>query len=149
MGDFPHDIVMGDLDADGDLDLVVANFGDDTVSVLVNEGDTEFAVEVQYVVGTGPTSLALGDFDGDDDLDVAVANAFSDDVSMMLNDGNGILQEQVLFNAHFGPQSVVQGDADGDCDGPFPQLHLRLSGADSQWPYPVRRAARCHSLAPY
>ncbi|HEY6778658.1 MAG TPA: FG-GAP-like repeat-containing protein, partial [Thermoleophilaceae bacterium] len=36
-GDFPKSVAMGDLDGDGDLDLAVANFGSDDVSVLLNQ----------------------------------------------------------------------------------------------------------------
>ncbi|MBU0491327.1 MAG: VCBS repeat-containing protein, partial [Chloroflexi bacterium] len=38
VGSRPYSVTAGDLDEDGDLDLVVANHSDDDVSVLLNEG---------------------------------------------------------------------------------------------------------------
>ncbi|MCH7702528.1 MAG: VCBS repeat-containing protein [Planctomycetes bacterium] len=76
-GNGPSSVAIGDLDGDGDADLVVANSSDDNVSVLLNNGDGTFAAHVLYGVGNGPSSVAIGDLDGDGDADLAVVNAGS------------------------------------------------------------------------
>ena len=39
----PVSIAAGDVDADGDVDLVTANFDSDAVSVLLNDGQGQFS----------------------------------------------------------------------------------------------------------
>ena len=41
-GDFPPSVAIGDLDGDGDLDLAVANYYSNNVSVLRNKGNGDF-----------------------------------------------------------------------------------------------------------
>src|SRR5262252_1281482 len=65
----PGSFALGDVDGDGDVDIVVGNsfFGSPGISVLKNNGDQTFAAPVYYstplneVVG----DVALSDFDED------------------------------------------------------------------------------------
>ncbi len=72
--------MLGDLDADGDLDLAVTDSGSDQVSILLGPGDGLFASPVSYAAGDSPCSVALGDLDGDVDLDLVVADCLSQSV---------------------------------------------------------------------
>ena len=54
MGASPVAIVAGDFTGDGRIDLAVANENDDTVSVLLGNGDGTFQPQVTYAVGVGP-----------------------------------------------------------------------------------------------
>ena len=79
---------MGDLNGDGRLDLAVANFVFDTVSVLLNTtapgGNTaSFSVNQEFATGTGPIFVTMGDVNGDGRLDLAVANFNSNNVSVL------------------------------------------------------------------
>ena len=74
VGNFPRSLTAGDLDGDGDLDLVVANQNDDEVTVLLNDGSGGFseAAGSPVAVGNLPQAVTAGDLDGDSDLDLAV-----------------------------------------------------------------------------
>jgi len=80
-------------------DLVVANSGSNSVSVLINttprgagtgpaEGSSHVVAPASIAFGAGlrPGAVVVGDFDGDGRLDVAVANTASNHVSVLIND---------------------------------------------------------------
>ena len=120
VGDGPWSIFVSDLDGDGDSDLTVANFGldqyDDTVSVLMNNGDGTFASKVDYDAGLSPSSVFVADLDGDGDDDLAVANRYSDNVSVLMNNSDGTFAPKVDYDAGVNPTSVFIADFDGDGD---------------------------------
>ena len=70
--------VSGDLDADGDLDLVVA-YGNsweqlgNEIFILLNDGNGNFLKFFNIFTQYPPSALTLGDFDNDLDLDLVVS----------------------------------------------------------------------------
>ena len=64
----------GDLDADGDLDLIGTEANTDRAYRLLNTGGLTFAANGDYAVGDQPEGLALADLDGDGALDLVTAN---------------------------------------------------------------------------
>ena len=122
VGDAPYSVALGDVDGDGDLDVLTANIGDNTVSVRLNDGTGSFtapATNPNPVVGNEPLSVALGDVDGDGDLDLLTANYGDNTVSVRLNDGTGNFTAPATNpNPSVGssPYSIALGDVDGDGD---------------------------------
>src|SRR5215831_9769199 len=66
-------IAVADLNGDGKLDLVTANFGSGDVSVLIGNGSGGFALAERLVGGASPFSVAVGDLNRDGKPDLAVA----------------------------------------------------------------------------
>jgi hypothetical protein len=116
-----------DLNGDGKLDLLTANFGAATapnnqgLSVLI-QGSTPgtFAAPVNYTTEYRASGLAVGDLNGDGKPDVAVAcqglPGSPGAVSVFLQDpaSAGALLPALNYGGVFGPMGVAIGDMDGD-----------------------------------
>jgi Ca2+-binding RTX toxin-like protein len=60
-GSLPDDIRLADLDRDGDLDIVTANTGNETISILVNNGKGKFDVQTfEADMGEGLSGIYVG-----------------------------------------------------------------------------------------
>ncbi len=115
-GSAPDAVALGDLNGDGELDVVVANRQSDSVSVLLGNGNGTFQTQNTVAVGGNPDAVALGDLNGDGKLDLIVANAYkySGTVSVLLGNGNGTFQARQTFATADDPSSVALGDVNGD-----------------------------------
>ncbi|MEH1804674.1 FG-GAP-like repeat-containing protein [Nostoc sp.] len=114
VGTNPKSVTVGDFNGDGKLDLAVANYNSNTVSVLLGTATGGFAAATNFTVGTNPRSVAVGDFNGDGKLDLAVANNGSKTVSLLLGNGTGGFAAATNFTVGTNPRSVAVGDFNGD-----------------------------------
>jgi hypothetical protein len=123
----PYALAIGDIDGDGDLDLLTANSGrstptasgNTTVSVRLNDGQSNFSGNQEFSVGATTRELVLGDIDGDGDLDVLVARGASSGssaVSVRLNNGRGQFSGTQEVEVGTAPRALALGDVDGDGD---------------------------------
>ncbi|MEZ6097863.1 MAG: FG-GAP-like repeat-containing protein [Pirellulaceae bacterium] len=77
---------LGDIDLDGDLDVLTANWFDEPNGLWLNDGRGGF-INSGQVIGTATSSqVAFGDLDGDGDLDVVIANFSGATSKVWLND---------------------------------------------------------------
>ncbi|MCI0587422.1 MAG: VCBS repeat-containing protein [Planctomycetes bacterium] len=111
------DLALGDVDADGDLDVFVGNFGQDRL--YLNGGTAMFAdataTNLPALIGA-TTSVALGDVDGDGDLDTFLGGAQE---RLYLNGGTGLFADATGTNLPGSAdptQAIALGDVDGDGD---------------------------------
>jgi hypothetical protein len=110
---------LADVNGDGLLDAVVANYADDGFNVLLGTAGGRFAPAVQYLAGKSATAIAIADLDGDGWLDLAVAGIRSGTLTILVNrQGQGF--EAVgtyptgVNPAGVYPSTVVAADLDGD-----------------------------------
>lgn len=105
----------GDFDGDGNIDMVVGNIVDGTLSILLGNGDGSFAPQQQVMVHQRPRGLAVFDVDGDGDTDIINTNVQGDDLSLLLNDGTGVFGEPSFFESGAaGERALGAGDMDND-----------------------------------
>jgi hypothetical protein len=120
MGDSITSVAVGDMNADGRLDLAAVNVGDDNVSVLLGNGSGGFAVAAGSPVATGdgPQSVAIGDLNADGRPDLVVANGNTDNVSVLLGNGSGGLTAATPVTVGTEPENLALGqlNADGHLD---------------------------------
>jgi hypothetical protein len=84
-GSRPSAVIAGDFNNDNKLDLAVANSSENTVSVLLNDGNESFQPQIKCKAGSYPVSIISDDFNNDNKPDLAVANKYSADVIIFLN----------------------------------------------------------------
>jgi len=113
-GTQPISVAIGDLNGDGKLDLVAANSGSNTVSVLLGNGAGAFGAKTDFATGSAPYSVAIGDVNNDGIPDLVVANSGSNTVSVLFGNGAGGFGAKTDFATGTGPRSVTIGDVSGD-----------------------------------
>jgi hypothetical protein len=113
-------VAVGDVNGDGAPDLVGANYGGQSISVILNAGGRSFQPHTDYAVNDQPDAIALADFNGDGRLDVVVGDANPGDICVLLNTGGGAFgtPAHYLSASSFGAAmtGVATGDVDNDGD---------------------------------
>jgi hypothetical protein len=109
-----------DLDADGDLDVVLGLAGLGVAAVCVNPGDGTLAISsITMSPNAAYTAdLTIADFDGDQDVDLAAVRTLNTDPPWILrNRGDGTFDAPVAFTPQtFMYLAIAAGDVDRDGD---------------------------------
>ncbi|MCW2241407.1 FG-GAP-like repeat-containing protein [Azospirillum canadense] len=117
-------IALGDLNGDGKLDVVTADTyvtsgggysTNNTVSVLLGNGDGTFQAKTDYTTGPNPSMIAVRDIDGDGKLDIVTGNTYGTGmISVLLGNGNGTFQARTDFSPATSIKSFVLADVNRD-----------------------------------
>jgi Flp pilus assembly secretin CpaC len=110
VGHSPSAVVVGDFNGDGKLDLAVANQGDNTVSILLGNGDGTFQAQSTFATGLGPDAIVAADFNGDGKLDLAVANLTDNGISILSGNGDGTFTHASTITGINTPVAMISGD---------------------------------------
>lgn len=116
VGQSPFAIASGDLNADGKVDLAVANIGHNNVSILIGDGAGNFAPPTNFAVGNQPRSVTLGDLNGDQKLDLVTTNYDGGTATILFGDNLGGFSppSNNLVVPGFNPQYAAIGDFNND-----------------------------------
>jgi hypothetical protein len=121
----PGYITTADINADGNADLVTANysstgqFANNSISILPGKPDGTFGPARVYHGGPAPMSVAIGDFNGDGHADVVTADSGGSvgTVSMLLGRGDGTMLAAEAVPVTVRNSSTDTGVALGDFTG--------------------------------
>jgi hypothetical protein len=104
------DLVVADVDRDGRLDVVTADYDGDDVSIVL----APFVPAMSVTTPQDAQAAVVVDLNGDGKLDLAVADGLGGEVSVLLGDGNAMFQPHRDFTATEQPLAIVTGDFDHD-----------------------------------
>ena len=118
----PHEIVIGDMNQDGNPDLVVGSHDSYVIMVLTGDGkgnfDTARSSSVTMRGGSHPHTHGLGiaDLNGDGYSDIVTANSSDNDISVMFQNGSGsfLPASGSPFAVGRSPYPLTIGDVNND-----------------------------------
>lgn len=108
-----------DVDADGDLDLIVSDQSAGSIYVYRNDGSGRFTADEPITPAFLSSRLRTGDMNGDGHIDIIVSNIPDGVFIVALNDGNGGFSTQIISSVPVqsgGDFAIGDLDADGDLD---------------------------------
>lgn len=119
-GSQPHGVAVADIDGDGKPEIITADRGGNSISVLRNTssvGVLSFNSKVDNPTGSTPNGVAVGDFNSDGKPDIATANEGGNSISVFQNNSSAgalSLASKVDFATASTTKSVAVADVDGD-----------------------------------
>jgi hypothetical protein len=114
VGKGPTAVAAGDFNGDSKPDVVATNATDNTVSILLGQGNGSLATQTTFPVGNAPAGVVARDFNGDSKLDLAVVNKISNTLSILLGNGDGTFGAKTDFVTGASPVAVAAGDFSSD-----------------------------------
>ncbi len=115
VGTLPTAIAAGEFNVtnNANVGLAVTNSGDNTVSILLGNGDGTFGAQGILDTGKGPAGVATADFNADGKPDLAVTNQTDGTVSILLGTGDGTFQPQTTVTVGSGPAGIIAANFTG------------------------------------
>jgi hypothetical protein len=120
VGKEPASVAVADLNHDGKLDIVVANTGSESISVLLGDGKGNFQPSLgsPFPAGHLPNDIVLGDFNHDGNVDLLIPNHQTPYVTILLGDGKGGFQpaphSPFATQSYPHPHGAAAADFNGD-----------------------------------
>ena len=109
-----RDIFPIDMDNDGDIDVLAADFYGDQIKWYQNDGSGNFSGNMVAAGADGAISVHAGDIDNDGDIDAVSASEYDDKIVWYENDGEENFTSHIVSSDADGAYSVYLVDVDND-----------------------------------
>ncbi|CAF0955106.1 unnamed protein product [Adineta ricciae] len=114
----PSSVAVGDFNHDNQVDIVVANTGNNNIQVLYDYYQGSSSKELSYSTGTdsNPQYVVVGDINHDNQLDIVVANYLDDTIHLFAGNSNGTFETLMIMSlgSQVFPKALALGDFNHD-----------------------------------
>jgi hypothetical protein len=164
-GNNPHDVVAGDFDGDGNLDIAVNSENDTTLAVYLGNGDGTFKPRKNYSTAFGQIHMVMGHIDSDGLWDLVLTNQAAPGVGLyvMLGQDGGSFGAPIPYAPAVGyngfPAALADLNGDNRTDvviegfvqtsmGQKQGAHVLLGQGNGTFDPPLVNAVACCQDAP-
>ena len=114
-GNAPHSVAISDFNIDGNMDIAVAAYGSNFVSVFYGNGSLSFPIFDAFPVSSqGPHALRSEDLSGDNRPDIVTVNDQGGDASVLIGNSAGGFHPSVNYPVGLIPKGLTIADVDND-----------------------------------
>lgn len=128
LGGSANQPAIGDLNEDGKLDLLISNGADNTVSVILGNGNGTFRAQLTIATGGAVRDYDLQDFNNDGHLDIGLISYTSGQLITYLGTGLGTFNSG--STASIGNTAGGVDFADYDHDGTIDAAFINQDNSD-------------------
>jgi len=114
VGKGPAYLITVDLNLDGYSDIVSANAKNNTLSVLLSNGNGAFNKTLTFPVASEPTTIVTGDINNDNIPDLLANSRGSGQLTVLLGYGNGSFRKLPGIKTGKVPLAIIPADFNGD-----------------------------------
>jgi|SRR5665213_2485484 len=121
VADHPVSVVAADVNGDGKMDLICADYGpygiDNRLSIFTNNGTGGFKLEANLTTaGEGAACVVAADVNGDGKMDLICADAVGGPpyLSVLTNNGTGYFPNVATYPVPREPYVFIAADLNGD-----------------------------------
>ena len=118
----PSHIVLEDMNQDHTVDIIVADFDQNSLVIFFGHGNGTFADGRAFSLGNSrPFTFIVHDFNGDTYLDILTGNYGTGDVGFLFSFGNGTFNRMQTFSIDddFSVSALAAGDLNHDSQVDF------------------------------
>lgn len=113
---YAHSLDAGDIDNDGDIDLLAVSRVEDKIRWYENIDSGTFVIHELPQSVDEPIMAKFCDLDGDGDKDIVSASLADDTIAWFENVGDEVFEKRILTSVLNGANSVHVSDLDNDGD---------------------------------
>ena len=112
-----YSMAATDVNLDGHLDLIVANYNDGSLTIFTNNGSGSLVSNITFNVGTDVRAVVAADINNDSYPDLIAGSAFGfpkSTLSIWTNNGSGVFGSNTTLVVARGCYAIAAADFNGD-----------------------------------